>query len=332
MDIRAGAPLTRLAVVIVNYRTAELACQSLASLAPELASRPGSVVRVVDNDSGDGSLERIARFVEEQGFGGWAQVAPAGRNGGFSAGNNVALRALLAEGRHDEFLLLNPDAWVLPGAIDALVSRMESDPGIGIVGSRLENPDGSLQRAAFRFPSPGSELERAISLGPITRLMSNWAISFPPADEPHRCDWVAGASLLVRREVLEKVGLLDEGYFLYFEEVDLCLRASRAGFSCWHEPRSRVVHLEGQATGVTDPRNARRRLPTYWFDSRRRFFLKNFGRARTAAADASWLAGCVVGAPGRALRKAVRGKVEEAPRRMLLDFTRHSVFVRGFGW
>jgi hypothetical protein len=319
-----------LAVVIVNYRTADLACQSVARLGPELARRPGSVVRVVDNDSGDGSLERIARFIEEQGFGGWASVVPAGRNGGFSAGNNVALRALLAEGRYGAFLLLNPDAWVLPSALDALVDRMEADPRIGIVGSRLENPDGSLQRSAFRFPSARTELERAVSLGPVTRLLPSWAVSFPPADEAHRCDWVAGASLLVRREVLEQVGLLDEEYFLYFEEVDFCARVARAGWTCWHEPRSRVVHLEGQATGVTDPRNATRPLPRYWFDSRRRFLLRNLGPAATAAAAVAWMLGRALGAPGRMLRRALTGKADPMPRRMFSDFARNSVFVRGF--
>jgi GT2 family glycosyltransferase len=322
----------RLAVIVVNYRTADLACKSIASLAPELVTLPGSCVRVVDNDSGDGSAEKLAAFIEENGFGSWARFMASPRNGGFSAGNNVALRELLAEGDHEAFLLLNPDAFVLPGALGALVERMESDPRIGIVGSRLENLDGTLQRSAFRFPSATSELEGSISLGPVTRLVSRWAISFPPSDVPHPCDWVAGASLLVRRQVLETVGLLDEEYFLYFEEVDLCLRAARAGFTCWHEPRSRVVHLEGQATGVTDPRNARRRLPRYWFDSRRRFFLKNFGPARTAAADASWLLGRIAGGPGRALRRVVRGKPEEAPAGFLRDFARNSVFVRGFGW
>lgn len=324
--------MKRLAVIIVNYRTADLACKSLARLAPEMASLPGSCARVVDNDSGDGSAEILAAFIEEQGFGNWARFMPSGRNGGFSAGNNVALRALLAENAHDAFLLLNPDAFVLPGALIALLERMDSDPRIGIVGSRLEDPDGTLQRSAFRFPGAATELERSISLGPVTRLVSGWAISFPPSDVPHPCDWVAGASLLVRREVLETVGLLDEAYFLYFEEVDLCLRAARAGFTCWHEPRSRVVHLEGQSTGVTDAMNARRRLPLYWFDSRRRFFLKNFGPLRTVAADASWVAGRIAGSPGRSLRRLLTGKVEAVPDGMLADFVRNSVFVRGFGW
>ena len=322
----------RVAVVIVNYRTAELTRKCLVHLAPEIAAMPGSCACVVDNDSRDGSAEEIRRFIEEQGFGGWARFLASPRNGGFSAGNNVALRVLLAEGRHDAFLLLNPDAFVLPGALAALASRLEGDPRVGIVGSRLEDPDGTVQRSAFRFPWAGSELERSISLGPVTRLLDGWAVSFPPSDTAHACDWVAGASLLVRREALEKAGLMDEGYFLYFEEVDFCLQVARAGFTCWHEPRSRVIHLEGQSTGVTSARHARRRLPGYWFDSRRRFFLKNHGRARTAAADAAFMVGRVVGGPGRLLRRVLTGKVEEVPDRLLGDFARNSVFLRGFGW
>jgi GT2 family glycosyltransferase len=324
--------MKRLAVVIVNYRTAQLACQSLASLAPELATLPGSCALVVDNASGDGSAETLGRFIEAEGYGAWARLLLAPRNGGFSAGNNVALRELLAHGRHDAILLLNPDAYVLPGALGALLARLESDPRIGIVGSRLEDPDGTLQHSAFRFPSARTEFERAVSLGTVTRMLNDWAVSIPPADAAHPCDWVAGASLLVTRQVLEAIGLLDEGFFLYFEEVDFCLRAARAGFSCWHEPASRVVHLEGAATGVTDRRQAQRRLPRYWFDSRRRFLLKSYGRTRTAAADASWLIGRLLGSPGRWLRRLSTGRFDPVPERLVRDFFRNSVFARGFGW
>jgi GT2 family glycosyltransferase len=324
--------MMRVAVVIVNYRTADLVRKCLASLAPEIAAMPGSCARVVDNDSGDGSAEALSRFIADQGYGGWASLVASPSNGGFSTGNNVALRPLLASGEHDAYLLLNPDAFVLPGALAALVARMERDPSIGIVGSRLEDLDGTVQRSAFRFPWAGSELERSISLGPVTRLLHGWAISIPPSDTAHPCDWVAGASMLVRRGAIEKAGLMDEGYFLYFEEVDFCLQVSRAGFSCWHEPLSRVVHLEGQSTGVTSSHNAQRRLPRYWFDSRRRFFLKNYGPARTAAADASFILGRLLGSPGRLARRLLTGKLDEVPAALLADFTRNSVFFRGFRW
>ena len=323
--------MTSVAVVVVNYRTTDLACQCLASLEPEIAGLPGSEVCVVDNDSGDGSADRLTRFIEERSYGAWVRLLRAPRNGGFAAGNNVALRELLPGRRHGAFLLLNPDTEVRPGALRPLLDRVDGDPSVGIVGSRLENHDGSPQGSAFRFPSPMSQFEMGIDLGPVRRLLARWATMYPSSEEAHRCDWVSGASLLLRREVLEAVGLLDEEYFLYFEETDICFRAARAGWSCWYEPRSRVVHLEGQATGFADPRHLRRRLPQYWFDSRRRFFLKSYGPRGAIAADAGWLLGRALGSPGRWIRRATRGgNGDELPEGMLRDFIRNSVFARGF--
>jgi hypothetical protein len=103
-----------------------------------------------------------------------------------------------------------------------------------------------------------------------------------------RCEWVSGASLMLRRGVIEAIGLLDEGFFLYFEEVDYCLRARQAGWEVWYVPESRVVHFEGASTGI---RTASRRRPSYWFASRRRFFAKHYGIAGLVAADALWAVG-----------------------------------------
>ena len=146
------------------------------------------------------------------------------------------------------------------------------------MGSRLENPDGSVQDSTFRFHGLANQLDGALSLGPASSLLRRWALVPPRPDQACRVDWVSGASLMVHRACWEELGGLDEGYFLYYEEVDLCLRAARAGWSCWFEPRSRVIHLVGQATAV-DPSRAVRRLPGYVLDSRRRYFVKNHGRA-----------------------------------------------------
>jgi GT2 family glycosyltransferase len=129
--------------------------------------------------------------------------------------------------------------------------------------------------------------------------------------------------LLVRREVFAEVGLLDERFFLYFEEVDFCKRAAQLGWECWCEPASRVVHLAGQATGVTD-RSKRLRRPTYWFDSRRWYFLKHHGAAYTAIADLVW---ATAYAAWRC-RRVVQRKVDTDPPRLLFDFLRHSVLAR----
>src|SRR5277367_5597369 len=96
-----------------------------------------------------------------------------------------------------------------------------------------------------------------------------------PRAAAHRTDWVNGASMMVRREVFDSIGLMDEKFFLYYEETDFCLRALEAGWPTWTVPSSRVVHLEGQSTGATGAIAKRKRVPKYWFDSRRRYFRKH---------------------------------------------------------
>lgn len=314
-----------LAVVMVNYRTAALVLQCLRSLAREVAAIPRARVVVVDNASGDGSAARIAEGIAADGWDGWASVLPLQVNGGFAAGNNAALRRLLAEPEPPgAFLLLNPDTIVWPGAVRALLEVLERRPRAGVVGSHLEGEDGSARRAAFRFHSVWSELEGGLQLGIASRLLSGWSVPLPPESSAHRADWVSGASMLVRRRVFEDVGLLDEGYFLFFEEVDFCHRAQRAGWECWHEPGSRVIHLEGQATGF-DPANRVRRLPAYVLESRRRYFVKNRGRGYAIVADGAWLCGHLLWR----LRMWLQRRPERAEPGVLLDFCRQSAVMRG---
>ena len=317
----------RLAVVIVNYRTAGLVVECLRSLAPEVAGLPGTRVVVVDNASGDGSAERIAGAIVAEGWSGWATPMPLPDNGGFSAGNDAAIQRLRSDpDPPDWFLLLNPDTVVRPGALRALLERGATDPRAGIVGSRLEDPDGTPQISTFRFPTALSQLDEAASLGPLSRLLRTHTLPIPVPAEACQVPWVSGASLMVRREVIDEVGSLDSGYFLYFEEVDLCLRATRAGWRCLYEPRSRVVHLVGKATGV-DPSMAIRRLPGYVLESRRRYFVKNHGLAYAVVADLAWVAGHLTWR----LRMRLQGRPERASPGVLRDFIQHAALTRGRG-
>jgi GT2 family glycosyltransferase len=314
-----------LGIVIVNYRTAALTVDCLRSLAPEVASLPAARVVVVDGDSRDGSAETIAASIASEGWGDWARVLPLKENRGFSAGNNAGIRFLLGDpGPPDWILLLNPDTLVHPGALGALLRRAAGSPRTGVVGSRLEDPDGTPQSSAFRFFTIIGEAERGFRLRVTSWLLSRWAVVLPQPAAACRVDWVSGASLMVRREMLEAVGLMDEGYFLYYEEVDFCLQAARAGWECWHEPESRVVHLGGQSTGV-DPTDTSRRPPAYVFESRRRYFMKNHGRAYAAVADLCWLGAHLVWR----LRARLRRPPQRAAPGLLSDFVRHSALVRG---
>jgi GT2 family glycosyltransferase len=316
----------KLLVVIVNYRCAALTCDALRSLAEEVTSVDPCRVVVVDNGSGDDSLETLREFVRANQLSSFCSIVDGKKNGGFSYGNNVGIRAALASDDPPEYvLLLNPDTIVRPEAFARLVEFMDLHPEVGIAGSRLEDPDGTPQRSVFRFPSILSEFEGTLHFGPVTRLLSRWTISVPVPSEAIRTDWVAGASMIIRRSVFDQVGLLDESYFMYFEEVDFCLQAAKAGWPCWYVPTSRVVHLVGQVSQVTDPKKSRRRRPTYWFESRRRYFLKNHGPTYALAADAAWLVGQVL----FEARCFVQRKVNENPARFIPDFVMQSSFVKG---
>jgi N-acetylglucosaminyl-diphospho-decaprenol L-rhamnosyltransferase len=314
----------RLQIVTVNYNSAHLVIDCLQSLAAEVSTFPGGArVVVVDNASPDGLGQTIATAIAANGWGEWATFLPAEKNGGFSYGNNTAIRPALASDHPPEyFLLLNPDTQVRPGALQALVSFMDNHPQAGISGSSFEEADGRPWPYAFRFPSALGELEGAMKFGPVSRLLAKWAVGRTMGDVEEQIDWLPGASMMIRRGVFEAIGLMDEDYFLYYEETDFCLQSQRAGWECWYVPQSRVMHILGQSTGVTDTKAPPRRLPQYWFDSRRRFFVKNYGTVYTALADLLWIVGSIFWL----LRCALTGKPNLDPPQMFSDFVRNSVW------
>jgi hypothetical protein len=276
---------SRLAIIVVNYRTPDLVIDCLKSLKTEISSPMVRVV-VVDNDSGDGSVECLLASIEEHGWTRWTIVLPQDRNLGFAAGNNAAIRYLLAlKEPPDNLLLLNPDTVIHGGAVEQLSRFLEVRPEVGIVGAQLENEFHVPQSSARRFPSVWSEFDNGARFGVLSRLLKNYRVALPVANHAHRCDWVSGAAMMFRRKVIEQIGLMDEGFFLYFEELDFCQRASNAGWQIWLDPAARVTHLEGGATGI---RQARRRRGQYWYDSRRRYFIKHFGIPRWILADLLW--------------------------------------------
>jgi N-acetylglucosaminyl-diphospho-decaprenol L-rhamnosyltransferase len=319
---------SRLRVVILNYRTPELTIACLHSLVEEVRALPGTQVTVVDNASADGSVEQISAAIEAAQWD-WVTFLPQERNGGYAFGNNVGIRpALESEAPPDYFLLLNPDTVVRSGALQALVDFMDKTPEAGIAGSRLEDLDGTPQCSAFRFPNVWSELDSGLRLGLVTQLLSEQIVPIlPVTDAIRQVDWVAGASMIVRRQVFETAGLMDEKYFLYFEEVDFCIAAKNAGWTCWYVPESRVVHYVGQSSGVTDTKRKAKRRPEYWFDSRRRFFVKNYGWNYAILTEIAWASGFALWR----LRQVIQQKPDDDPPNMLGDFIRNSVLIKGGG-
>lgn len=303
----------RLAIVIVNYKTGDMVADCLRSIADTTEPDTRPRVVVVDNDSPDDSADRIGHAIDAD-FQDFATLVRAEKNGGFSYGNNVGIRRALEDDPElDAVLLLNPDTIVLPGALDELARFLEHNPEAGLIGPRLlesGEPDrhGPPQRSAFRFPSIASEFEANAQLGVVSTLLRSSVVAPAPSDEPHTCDWLSGAALCIRREVLETVGPMDEGYFLYYEETDYCRRARALGYRCWHVPDASIVHFEGQATGVTHAKPRRR--PGFWFDSRRLYFMSHHGRLYAIGADLAAVLGTSI---ARAKRLLLRRPIHSPP-------------------
>lgn len=257
-----------LSIVIVNWNTRDLLHKCLRSVEDHtLGLRPRGVgVFVVDNASGDGSAEMVRERYPD------VHLIVNSENAGFAYANNQAIRA--SRGRY--VLLLNSDTDVCPGAIDALVAFMEDHPRAGAAGARLLNADGSLQPSCHPMLTPWREFWHLLFLEqfwPLARYpMSHW-----DANTPRQVEVIKGACLLLRREALDEVGLLDEAYFMYTEEVDLCYRMARAGWELWWVPRSQVVHY-----GEASSRQAAEAMYVQLYRSKMHFFRK-FGGAEQAS-------------------------------------------------
>lgn len=312
----------RVAIVIVNYRTPDLAVGCVRSLIGERAALPGLRVVVVDGGSADGSAERIDAALAAPDFGGWTSLLPLAINGGFGWANNQAMLRLLQQPDPPDFIhLLNPDAEVEPGAVARLADHLARTPRCAAVGSLLLDPDGTPSGSAFRFPSIGREFVRGAATPALGRLLG---IAPTLAEEAGVApDWVTGASVMLRAEALREAGLFDDGFFLYFEEVELMWRLRRAGWSIAHEPASRVRHVGGAATGVRVTKAERR--PAYWFDSRRRLFVRTAGAATLRGATLAWMAGRALWKLREALR-LTRDQPAAAPE--TADHLRRSLRIR----
>lgn len=319
--VMSGARVPDVAVIIVSYKSARLTIDALRSVAAERAT-PGLSIRAVVVDNASGDMPQIAQAVAANHWDSWVALIAAPRNGGFAYGNNLALERAYAQARPDYVYFLNPDTQVRTGAIVSLVRFLEQRPEVGIAGSTLEGHDGSDWPIAFRFPTLFSEIDTGLSFWLVTRVLHRWSVAVPMESVPQRVDWVAGASMMVRAAVLEAIGGLDENYFLYFEEPDFCYRAGRAGFSTWYVPASRVMHIGGQSTKVQSMIGPRpERLPHWWFESRRRYFVLRFGTLRAMLIDVVAALAVAAGL----LKRILLGRRRTAVSHYIRDLLRHSV-------
>ncbi len=256
-----------LSICIVAWNVREVLRDCLRSIrraAPDLDYQ----ILVVDNCSGDGTGTMVESEFPE------VVLIANSRNRGFAAACNQALGA--SRGRY--LVLLNPDTLVSAGALEEMVRFLDLHPAAGGAGPRLRNPDGSPQPSVRGFPTISSALGKFTILGELgffRRSAADYLQADFDYDRPAVVDQPMGAALFLRREALDEVGLLDERFFLYFEEVDLCRRLTRSGRPLWYNPAAEIVHRGGESTGQEGGRAL-----YYFYQSQFRYFQKVYSPAR----------------------------------------------------
>ena len=275
-----------LAVIVINYRTADMTIECAETVLAQLP-REGLLV-VVDNASGDGSGERLSAWAAGR-DGVRLVLSPV--NGGFSSGNN---RGIEAAGPAERYLFLNSDAFPRPGALAAMMARADAAPDAGLIHPVLIDPDGTVQISRFRAFRPSTELVRGSGLDAVARRLPRGVVAIPVgADEAP--EWVSFACVMVTRAALAAAGPMDEGYFMYFEDVEYAGRVLDAGFAIAQAEDALVEHRRGGSSPVKALSKAAKRLPRYYYESRSRYYRERYGRLGFVAANLLWTAGRVLG-------------------------------------
>ncbi|NTW22057.1 glycosyltransferase family 2 protein [Candidatus Falkowbacteria bacterium] len=228
-----------LSIIIVNYNTRDKTLACLASLARADFFGLEKEVILVDNDSSEPIEQDAKRALEGLVF------IKNSANVGMGAGNNVGIR----QSRGEFVLVLNPDTEVEPKAIATMVYYLRQNPGTGLVGPELVYPDGTPQDSCYRYPNLVLPLVRRTFLGGFAKdYLDYYLLKNLDLKKPQAVDWIMGSCLLIRRKVLDQVGLFDERFFMYFEDTDLCRRINLAGFKVVYLPSARVVHHHSRAS------------------------------------------------------------------------------------
>jgi GT2 family glycosyltransferase len=311
---------TDIAVIVVNYGTADLAMAAVQSVLDRHHGGRSVEVHLVDNASPSGDAARFAKAHVARGWGERVTLWPETENHGFGRGNNVVLEALSKRAIPPRYVfLLNPDAELDNEALDLLASYMDGHHKVAIAGVSICRETGRQVTAAFRFPSLRTEVLQALGIGRISRLFSQAEVALPSDTSQGPVDWVTGAGFMARFSALSDVGFFDPDFFLYYEETELMWRLRQAGYEVIYYPEARIEHAAGAATGQGSEKQGRKPAPVYLYDSWRLFFVKSrgVGYARRIAL-ARWSTACL----SAILRSAFR-RSPHLPKNFLCDFRRH---------
>ncbi len=290
----------RLLVSIINYRTGDMTIDAVQSVL-DVAGETDLRVAIVDNASGDGSDDQIAKWIEEVGDARVTLVRSA-TNSGFSGGHN---QGMAVDPEADFYLILNSDALLRPGFFDPLLAAAEANPKAGLIAPQLEWEDGTPQISCFRFAGPASELMRGARTGPVTKIFKHRVVALELPPDPDKIEWASFASILLRGDMVRQIGPMDEGYFLYFEDAEYALRATRAGWRTIYVPDAHTVHFRGGSGPVKDNQAKMKRMPAYYWRSRTRFLRQAHGVAGPFLGNLAWMVGRGIASARRLLGRSV---------------------------
>lgn len=291
--------MLELAVIIINYKTPLLVTQLLDSLKMEITPETMKVV-VVDNDSRDNSFDIIHKWVISNSALEWIKVIRSSNNTGFSGGNNLGISTLDA----NNYLLLNSDTIVCSDTIKKLLDAAKVNKDAGLISPRLEYENGEPQESCFNYHSPVSEFISSAGTGFIEAVLKSYVVSNPVSEKNNFYDWCSFACILVKSEVFQKIGLLDDKYFMYFEDVAFSHKANLAGWKVLNLPSASVIHLRGGSSPVKSQKKMRKPIPRYYYESRTRYFYQVYGHSGLFLANILWTAGRLISLVRQSINKS----------------------------
>jgi len=281
--------LSELTIIIINYRTADMTLDCLETLLPEIAGGTINAV-IIDNASNDGSLNIIQNWLTKNDSQSMVKLVSSPDNLGFSGGNNLGINQVDSK----YYLLLNSDTLIRKGSIKQLLKTVSENEDAGLITPRLEWPDTTPQESCFNYLTPISEFISSAKTGFLSRLLAKYNIAVPVTDKISFPNWSSFACVLVRKEVFDDIGLMDDGYFMYFEDAEFCHRAMKSGWKILNDPCSRIVHLRGGSSPVKESTRRNKRLPRYYYESRTRYFYQLYGWSGLTMANIFWSIGRLI--------------------------------------
>lgn len=314
----------RVAIITVTFNSDTFIDNFLQAILPFISDSHHELI-LVDNASTDNTTEHVQQYINQHKLHENTHLIKLPKNIGFGRGCNAGIaRALEIEATHMWFL--NPDTEVLNNSAQELLTLFETDSSVDFAGSVLINEDKQPRAGAFRFPSALNVCLSSLKLGILDKAFKNHTTAIPIEKQAYQADWLTGASFMARSACIKRLDGFDPAFFLYFEEVDLFYRAKQKGLSVWCCPNSKVFHISGASTGINNQKKTvdksaiTKRQPSYWFDSRRHFYISNYGKAYFTLVDLCQIC-CTC---FWKIRAALQNKKDDTPSHFISDIAHHS--------